>query len=724
MAFPVTSVLNGFPVTITNKGGWSVISNNPGKYGSRQTSRQTSRVECVPVIDVDQVRLIYGNWYTSGVGENSNTNPIRVRASIQPQAATIDDNAQDGIYRVTFGGKDYTMIGRGAWAISDPIPTKFLANQRFFVKSYADATFPSAPAAPTAAISGTGGGLGVGTYGVSITIVYPDGVESAASTSTSVVVASTGQNIQVTSPSSVVGAIGYRIWFTMANGSLTGNHYDSGAGVLPFGTNYLYTLGILTSSVNSVEQVDPTGALYIPVGLGVLGGSVNAGASNNGEAKNDGFDRTGEGRIVRGTQAAFNVFAPCAILGWNDNIIAPSVAVIGDSIATATSDNGFGYQRGGFMVRTILNQLDQPAYNPNIPPLMGHVVLSQGAEQAAQFSGTAGFKRSLIGYNCTHVWSNYGTNDLGSAASTIISYLIIIGNRFINVGKTFIQSDILPRASSTDGWVTLDNQRIVSPVTESNRRMVNNWIASPDGEVVKTDVPLFRHFAATVAPTYNLYGGGDGSILTFYAQDVFKQGTETVKINGVTQTLTTNYSYTGSQVIDGVSYATGFLFTSAPANNATVTASYTTIKGMRSYLGEKSKYMPTAISISINGSGLPDRNGGFTKLSDSVPLVAPRAATSTMISGLDDTTQNWTQDQFRGYSVMITADASTPAAVGQVLCIQYNTATTIRSNTQWVTQPSSTATYKIFKSYQTDSIHPSSFGHIEMAKASDLTLFT
>lgn len=699
-------------------GGWSVISSNPGKYGSRQSLSQTSRIECVPPIDVDSIRLTYGNWFTGNVGETGNTNPIRVRASIQPQGATLLEVNSDPVYRVTFGGKDYVNIGRGAIAVSDPIPLAFLAGQRFFVKNHANCSMPSAPTAPTATPGGTGSSLS-GVYGVCITIVYPDAVESAASTATSTT-ASSGQNITVTSPSAVVGAIGYRVWLTYSGGSQVGRHYDTGSGVVAFGTNYVITNGLVSANQESVEQVDPTGALYIPTGGGVLGGN-GAGASNNGEAVISSVDRTGEGRTVAGNQAAGNVFSPVIIEGHNSLVLKKSCASIGDSISQATGDNGFGYQRGGFMVRAIMNQLFSNAYDQSVLPLMGHAWLGQGAETALQFASSFGWKRSLIAFRCTSVWSNYGTNDLALGPAPLANSLYVIGKRFCDQKMRFLQSDLISKSTSGDGWATIDNQLIGSSVAEATRRAINNWIASTTGPVAVTNEAPFRGYSGSKGPSWDFNGPGDGSITAFYTAHPFQQGTQSVTVSGVSKVITTDYTYLFTQAINGVAYASGINFNSAPANLADVRIGYTKMAGMRSMLGEFSRYMPVASSISVNSVGTADKNGGFTKISEA-PVLGPKSLTGSASGTLTDSTQTWTQDQYRGWCVMIVTDTTTPSAVGQVRCIQYNTATVLTLGASWSVTPSVAATYKIFKCYQTDGTHPSTFGHIEMAKAADLSL--
>ena len=705
-------------------GAWSVISSNPIRMSARVSSAsfytETSRVEVVPPFDIIAVRLVYANWYTGGTGETPNTNPICVTASIQQQGASINEATTDPTIPVTFGGKSYVWIGRGKVAMSDPVYIGISAGQRFFVKSSPNCALPAAPPAPTVNATGSGSQIGNNnTFQVSITYVYPDGVESLASAVTSITTTASGQNLVISSPTAVAGALGYRVWASAAGG--TSPQYDAGSGTVPFGTSFTMTRSFPIANAQNIEQVEGGGPAYFPTGGGVLGGT-NPGFGNNGEGFVNGVNWVGDGRAVTAVSAG-NHFGPVAVLGIAANGEAQkSVALIGDSIMTATADNGFGFQRGGFGVRAVMGQLTR-AYNPNTPPKFGHAWLSQGAETALQFAGPAGVKRSQVAALCSSIISNYGTNDLSTGSAATAGSLWTIAKRFTDQGKMFFQTTIDPRTSSTDGWRSVTNQTVVAN-TEAPRRALNNWIASDTGETTISNEAPFRIFSGSQGPTYNFYGGGDGSIVSFATGHPFKQGTEVVTLNGVVQALTSNYTYYLPATINGVAYASGITFTSAPSNGADVRITYTKMAGFRfpdNGLRGLTDYFDTATAVETN-SEFTDLtpNGGWVQPLSTIHIPS-RNVTGTSSTSITDSTQNWTQDQWRGYCVMITADPVTPAAVGQVRCIQLNTSNQISTNTSFSPTPSTSAQYAVISTNMTDGTHVSTEGHIAKAASMDMT---
>jgi hypothetical protein len=717
-SFPVKITQDGFPVSITDiPNNWIPIGTNVNKGTARITTSQTSRILCVPQLDVNAVKLVYSNIYTGGTGETPNTNKILVRASIQPMGSTINENIADPIYRVTFGGgNDNIIINSGETITSDPLPVTFLKNTKFFVKSYGTPIGSSAPTAPIVVASGSGSSLN-GTYGVCISIVYPNGYESLPSTSTSTVVAS-GLNMIVTSPTAINGALGYRVWTTVTNGSGSGSHYDNGGGVINFETSYTITSIPTSASLQSIESVDPTGALYLPVGGGIAGGT-NAGGSNTGEYQNISVDYTLEGKTGTVLNSA-NIFSPINILGYNAISYEKSCAIIGDSISAGVADYGFYRQKGGFMLRSIMSQINTLPYDVSINPTIGNIFLGQSGETALQFAANSGWKRSLIANTASTVWSNYGTNDLANNSITIISSIYTIAKRFLTAGKTFIQSDILPKTSSTDYWVTIDNQSF-SILSEVNRRQLNNWISqSSTNTTIINEIPM-RRASGNGGISYDFYSGGDGTTLIFISNLPFIVGTEQIYKNSTLQTVSTNYTYLSQTTINGISYASGISFVTAPTSGMSITINYTSIPNMVNLLGSKCKYMPTAKWVEYNSSGIQQLNGGFFKISEA-PVVGPKTATTMASSSITDTTQSWTTDQYRGWCVAIVSDTVTPSSVGQVRVIQSNTSNLLTLPSSFSPTPSSSATYQIYKSYMSDGTHPSSQGNLEIAKNINITL--
>jgi hypothetical protein len=230
-----------------------------------------------------------------------------------------------------------------------------------------------------------------------------------------------------------------------------------------------------------------------------------------------------------------------------------------------------------------------------------------------------------------------------------------------------------------------------------------------------------RRASGNGGTSYDFYSGGDGSTSTFVSNLPFVVGTEQVFKNAVLQTVTTNYTYLSQTTINGISYASGVSFVVAPTNGMPVTISYTAIQSMVNLLGVKCKYMPTAIWVEYNSSGVQQLNGGFFKVSEA-PVVGPKSLTSATSTSITDSSQSWSTDQYRGWCVAIISDSVTPSSVGQVRVCQYNTSNFLSFSNSFSPTPSASATYQIFKSYMSDGTHPSSQGHLEIAKNINLSL--
>jgi lysophospholipase L1-like esterase len=130
----------------------------------------------------------------------------------------------------------------------------------------------------------------------------------------------------------------------------------------------------------------------------------------------------------------------------------------------------------------------------------------------------------------------------------------------------------------------------------------------------------------------------------------------------------------------------------------------------------------TLTTINSTTGAISNGAGGYTYC-EATAYVTSTATSIPNAQKLADTTQTWTTNQWIGYAMVITADAGTPAAVGQVRIIAANTVDTLTSDTAWSTTPSATASYKIVKVFTTDGVHPSGFGHIRMASAIDTAQF-
>lgn len=699
--------------------GWSVISNHSYFSASQSTSAysMTSRTEVYPPFAVTAVAAVYANSYRSGFngvqGETPNTNPIMVRASIQKQGATLNESGSDQTTRFTFGGRSDVVIPGGRLAISDRL--SFPLSARGFIKTHVASVGMANPAAPTlTATAGTG--LTAGTYTGAYTIVYPGGVESPCSASGSAAASASNLQVTMTSPSaaSFPGAIGYRAWFAVVGGSTP--LYESGSGVVPFGTNYVYSKEPNTNNATGMDLAVAAALPSLPAG-GSSNGGTGVTSSNNGEYAVNNGDFTAGGRIQNGNQTS--VYAPVAVLGLDPRKVHRSLGIVGDSIANNTADTAFGAAIGGFLKRVVLNQISNRVYDTGIQPLMGHINVAIGGETAATFAGPGGMLRTSIVSLCTTIVSDYGTNDLGAGtnSATIASYIATIGQRFTGMGRNFRQTTILPKTSSSDGWQTLANQSISGSTAEGYRRQLNAWIISTSAAAVVGETP-FAAKSGTQTPSTNFYAGGDGATTAFIARKPFQQGTEVIKVNGATKVLTTDYTYLGTATINGVNYASGVTMVSAPANGATVTADYTPMPSFTSMCGSGSTAWNLGAVLEVDGSGTPGLNGGWWTPAPEAALVTGTSSGSNTTSNFNDTSKSWTTNQYRGYVVRILTDTTTPAAAGQQLVIDGNSATQLNfAGSAWGTAPSSAATYQIFDPRTIDGTHPTTRGHMDLAAA-------
>jgi lysophospholipase L1-like esterase len=70
----------------------------------------------------------------------------------------------------------------------------------------------------------------------------------------------------------------------------------------------------------------------------------------------------------------------------------------------------------------------------------------------------------------------------------------------------------------------------------------------------------------------------------------------------------------------------------------------------------------------------------------------------------------------------IRADATTPAAVNQVFCIAYNSATQVNTLSSSLSPvPSVNVSYEIYRPYTMDGVHPSSDGYRLMSTMVDIS---
>ena len=721
---PVTSILS--VPTLANSlrvQGWTPIASNPNSLHGTRTTGATNlmvsyRTEHIAAADSASLRLVYANWQTSGIGEYPNTNPIVVRATLEklsPSGVGTEDQPR---IPVTFGGNLIANLSGYSIIVSDPINFGVAAAEHFYVRTCCSVSLPPAPAAPALTPSTTGGSLPTAvTYFVGLTYVYPTGESACSTGTTSTTGAGSTNSIAVTAPTSQAGALGYRVYMTVAGGSGTGVYYLL-SGTMPFGNNFTIT----TAPLNTSPPTSPT--LYIPGGSSALGGTNFQGVNNGEGYANSGLEPLYDGMGNFSKQTVSSVYSPMAILGeapqsgWT-----PGVAMIGDSISDGTGDAGYANNKGGYVWRAIMRQTAL-AYSAGQVPKYGFIYVPQSGEQANQYvSLTNSRLRMTMTALASTIISNYGKNDTSFGGATYALNLTTIQTRYKQNGQKFCQCTIAPATNSTDGWTTVTNQTWASVSQEGYRRQMNNWILDTLASNTITAETPFGVYASPTSAT-NMYGGGNGVATLFITKYPFQTGTEVVTVNGVSKTQAGgDFSYTATATINGVQYAAGITFTVAPGNGLSVLMNYTKLSGFSTLAGGSAWYssFDTASKVEVNGSNVLTQNGGWWYADQSVAVTSGTSSGSNTSTTLNDTGKAWTANAYKGYTARIITCSGVPAAVGQVRCIAFNTVTQLNFNDAWTNTPDGTATYDVRLVTTQDGVHPSSQGHLMMATAIDLT---
>lgn len=121
----------------------------------------------------------------------------------------------------------------------------------------------------------------------------------------------------------------------------------------------------------------------------------------------------------------------------------------------------------------------------------------------------------------------------------------------------------------------------------------------------------------------------------------------------------------------------------------------------------------SAITITPSTGAIANGAGGRFGVDSTVYLTG--TPTGVGAQSITDSTKTWTTNQWAGYYVHITADPTTPAAVGQVRSISISEPTILRLDSAWATNPSTAATYSLRKLPTLDGLHPSTWAHRAMA---------
>lgn len=741
---PPASISNIKTLTKTlRSGGWTVLGQT-GRPSVQVTPAApgilSSAILCISPSSATSIRLKFGNSFSGGQGETPNTNQVIYKAVLYRSLTGIaPGRPTPGTLRaagtpVTFNGAREGMCSGTGILTSDPIAFPIAKGEYWYLYCSTQPVAITPPSAPTLAVA-SAGNLAAGVYKVSITDCHEGGYESGGSPVASIT-ATTSQMIQVTGPSAGTG-LGYRIYCSPNNDS-TGPQFLTSSGIVPYGVvgkiidNVTNSGTSNTTDQRNIPRVQGNATtLFVVLGQGIGGGTA-AGNSGTDEGGVNGYEAIETHQTVFSIQMTSGQnstwLAPYSIEGLKADGVPNCYGINGDSIADATGDQGYGNSQspGGFIRRALTGQLGLK-FDYTIIPLFGTITIAQGGELATQFFNqeTSNLRQTAC-QSVTGIIEEYGTNDLGTYGSAgTLQAIVGVDSNWIAQGKELSRTTLPPRTNTTDGHQTLSGQSFASNIAEGWRRAVNNVIIdTTPASVITNEVPL-AGYATGGGPTTNLYAGGDGTATQFATAYPLLEGSETVFVNGVAKVAGTDYTYllAGNIPLTSSSvYASGVTFSSAPANGAIITITYTKLPGLRVLVQAIKNVFDSASAVEVNGSGVKGTNGGFWGLPVGPTLVTGTltASTSTVAT---DSTKTWTQDQYRGYTLMITADATTPASVGQVVCLGNNgTAGTMGNFGVWITTPSVGASYAILQVLcLNDGIHPTTQGHILMAQKIDTT---
>jgi hypothetical protein len=174
-------------------------------------------------------------------------------------------------------------------------------------------------------------------------------------------------------------------------------------------------------------------------------------------------------------------YGPSAILGV-PTTTAPSVAIVGDSIASGEGDyaNGAYYYSewanggsvaGGYLARALTGAG------------IAHMSISHAGEQAYGFVMIANrqYRMGLLAGACATAICEYGINDVvfgEQSLANVQGLLLEIWQLLIVLGMPVVwQTTLTPSTTSSDGWATLTNQAsTTSTGTNTVRVELNDWL--------------------------------------------------------------------------------------------------------------------------------------------------------------------------------------------------------------------------------------------------------
>jgi len=182
-----------------------------------------------------------------------------------------------------------------------------------------------------------------------------------------------------------------------------------------------------------------------------------------------------------------------------------SVIISGDSIAAGAHNaySGEGYvptALGGYFAGT-----------------WTMINIAKSSETTTNFLTTQRLRRITFAAGADVFITNYGTNDFGTnTLATIKTNLIDIWSAAKARGCRVYQITIIPKSSSSDGWITVANQSIGNASNESDRIALNAWLRAPASAGAGNSA-LYDAGGAldgVIDPTTLLEVNSDGSAIT------------------------------------------------------------------------------------------------------------------------------------------------------------------------------------------------------------------
>lgn len=723
----------------TRGNGWTIVSNRScrtAQNDSGVTSATTRFTQMLPC-DVYALRTGFSNTWTNGTGENPYPCAVYIESVVQDHGTLMSEQLGDSEWPLTIGGRKGKWFRSGEVAMFDPLIIGKKRSEYVHYKTFAKvstkavplwtSTNASTPTIPKTTANANGGTLRAGSYTISCTYVFADGEETQGSATVTVATTGTTGSITITSPDAVNGAIGWRCYVGFKD--VTAPQYQAAVDIIDIGTNYTFAIEAQANQSSTACVIGGT-AFGIPGGSSISGDTIALYSSQVGDGKLSGVYAMNNGRRVPANSSTIGVM-PYFVLGLTTNSY-PSVAIWGDSISQAVADFGYmpnssagGAGMGGGFMRLLHNQMTNRIFDVTVVPTYGFVWPATGGERGDQFAAPTGNKRKMVSGYATTVFNNYGTNDFGASqtAAQVISSEITNANWVVKLGKRYIRTTLLPRTNSTDGWQTAANQSYViyngCIQLEGYRRQFNNWLLDVTSGSAIVNENLFGAYA-TGSAAANVYAGGNGTATRFITAKPFIVGSEVVKVAGVTSAVTTDYTYDATYSYDGYTWASGLIFNAAPANGASITASYTPLKGFQPCLGMNTRVWNWNASIECNAAGTLGINGGLWAPGDTT-VLATLTLTSVGTYNVTDSSKAFTNNQWRGYSFLIKGDATTPTSVGQVRCISWNNATDLYTAAAWTVQPSVGATVQVVDARTQDGTHPTTISAMLMGQACNLS---